>query len=242
MTNEIATTSDLESLAVAEIAREEKIFELAQRKAQVYAKSTLVPKAYQNNVGNVMIATNIANRLGADLLLVMQNLYVVHGTPAWSSQFLIGTFNSCGRFTAIKYRFEGKKGSKDRSCVAYCNEKSTGEEIEGPEITMEMAQKEGWSTKAGSKWRTMPEHMLRFRAAAFLIRTTAPEIAMGLHTVDEIEDTSGSSSGLSSSGSLADITAEIKDAEEELAAQEPEKEEMSAEDIEYQLSQESELN
>ena len=37
----------------------------------------------------------------------------------------------------------------------------------------------------------MPDQMLRYRAAAWLIRTTAPEISMGLPTADEAIDVEG---------------------------------------------------
>lgn len=179
--------------ALASVQAEERRFALAQRKAAVYAQSTLVPKEYQNNVGNVLIAENMAHRMGADTLMVMQNLYIVHNRPGWSSQFLIGTFNSNGRFTAIKYRFKGEQGSDDWGCQAYCTELSTGEEINGTWITWAMATAEGWTTKQGSKWRTMPEQMLRYRSASFLIRATAPEIGLGLLTKEELEDTFGPS-------------------------------------------------
>jgi len=174
--------------ALAQVEAEQKIFELAQRKAQIYAKSSLVPKEYQNNIGNVLIAQNMANRMGADTLMVMQNLYVVHGRPGWSAQFLIATFNSCGRFSAIRYRFEGTEGKDDWGCVAMTTELATGDVIEGTKITLGMAKKEGWSTKNGSKWLTMPEQMMRYRAATFLIRSTAPEIGMGLMTKEELDD------------------------------------------------------
>jgi hypothetical protein len=174
--------------ALAQVEVEQKIFELAQRKAQIYAKSSLVPKEYQNNIGNVLIAQNMANRMGADTLMVMQNLYVVHGRPGWSAQFLIATFNSCGRFSAIRYRFEGTEGKDDWGCVAMTTELATNDVIEGTKITLGMAKKEGWSTKNGSKWLTMPEQMMRYRAATFLIRSTAPEIGMGLMTKEELDD------------------------------------------------------
>ena len=96
---------------------ETQLFELAQRKANIYAKSTLVPKDYQGNVGNVMIAENMARRMGADTLMVMQNLYIVHGRPSWSSAFLIATFNSCGRFEAILDRFTGERGKDCRKVM-----------------------------------------------------------------------------------------------------------------------------
>ena len=67
-------------------------------------------------------------------------------------------------------------------------EKATGERIEGPKVSIQMARDEGWATKNGNKWKTMPELMLMYRAAAFLIRTYAPEISMGLRTDDEIID------------------------------------------------------
>lgn len=174
-------------LTVAE--QEAAAFELAQRRAMVYSESTLVPKTYQKNVGNVLVAQNMATRMGADLLMVMQNLYIVHGKPGWSSQFLIACFNQSGRFSSIKYRFTGEKGKDSWGCIAQTMELETAELIEGPEVTIGMAKAEGWYDKNGSKWKTLPQLMLQYRAAAFLIRTTAPEIGMGLQTREELYDT-----------------------------------------------------
>jgi len=160
-------------------------WELAQRIGKAFAASTLVPAAYQGNLANCIVALEMANRMGASPLMVMQNLYIVHGNPGWSSKFLIASFNQCGRFSALRYEF-----TADRSgCRAWAVEKATGERIEGPQVTLAMAKEEGWSTKGGSKWKTMPELMLMYRAAAFLIRAYAPEISMGLRTDDEIIDT-----------------------------------------------------
>jgi hypothetical protein len=53
---------------------------------------------------------------------------------------------------------------------------------------MDMANKEGWTKKSGSKWLTMPDQMLIYRAAAFWQRAYAPEISMGFLTKEEIED------------------------------------------------------
>jgi hypothetical protein len=174
--------------AAIEKTPEERNFELAQRQAQAYAQSTLVPETYRGNVGNVLIAMNMASRMGADVLMVMQNLYLVHGKPGWSAAFLIACFNTGGKFSAIKYRFEGEPFTNEWGCQAYATELATGEEIAGTWVTWDMAKQEGWATKAGSKWKTMPEQMFRYRSAAFFIRATAPEIGMGLHTREELED------------------------------------------------------
>lgn len=163
-------------------------FELMQRAAKLLCTSTLVPKEYQGNLSNCVIALNMAQRIGADPLMVMQNLYLVHGRPGWSAQFLIATFNQCGRFTAMRFEFFGAKDSMEWGCRAYATEKSTGEKIVGADITMKLAKAEGWSEKAGSKWKTMPQQMLMYRAASWLVRAYAPEIAMGLQTVEEVRD------------------------------------------------------
>jgi hypothetical protein len=51
-----------------------------------------------------------------------------------------------------------------------------------------MAKAEGWLDKAGSKWKTMPELMLKYRAAAFFGRLYAPEVLMGMQTSEEVID------------------------------------------------------
>lgn len=163
-------------------------FDLMQRVAKLLAASTLVPKDYQGNLPNCVIALNMAHRIGADPLMVMQNLYVVQGRPGWSSQFLIATFNQNGRFTALRYEFTGEAGSDKRGCRAWAIEKATGEKLVGSLVDLELAKKEGWFGRSGSKWQTMSEQMLMYRSAAWFIRAYAPEIAMGLHTADELQD------------------------------------------------------
>lgn len=161
-------------------------FELSQRAAKLLASSTLVPKSYQNNLADCVVALNMAARMGADPLMIMQNLVIVHGRPSWSSQFLIATVNSCGRFSALRYEFSG--AGDDLGCVAFATERETGEILRGSLITIALAKKEGWFSKTGSKWQTMPEQMLRYRAGAWWARAYAPELSMGLHTSDEIAD------------------------------------------------------
>lgn len=173
--------------ALATVVAEERAFALIQRKANMYCQSALVPDRFKGpkNLGSVVIALNMAARLDADELMVMQNLYVVYGQPSWSSKFLIACFNQCGRFSSIKYKFTGTKGQDDWGCIAYTTELATGETIEGTEVTIKMAKDEKWFSKNGSKWQTMPQLMLQYRSAAFLIRVTAPEISMGLPTREE---------------------------------------------------------
>lgn len=182
-------------------------FELLQRQAKMFCGSSLVPQQFQGeqNFGNAIIALEMAQRMNASPLMVMQNLYIVYGNPGWSSKFLIATFNQCGRFEAIKYKETGKKGTDSQGIIAYTREKGSDEIIQGPEVTILIAKQEGWYDKKGSKWKTMPDQMLRYRAAAWLIRTTAPEISMGLQTTDEIIDVEGKVSDV-----MDDVTTTIE--------------------------------
>lgn len=158
-------------------------FDLAQREAKALSASDLVPTQYKGNVANTLVALEIAHRIGASPLMVMQNLHIIHGRPSWSSTFVIAAINGCGKFTTLRFVGDLAKGIK-----AVCIEKATGEPVEGPVVTMDMAKAEGWVDKAGSKWKTMPELMMRYRAAAFFGRLYAPEITMGMHSVEEIVD------------------------------------------------------
>lgn len=156
--------------------------------AELFANADIVPKAFQGNLGNCFIAIQLADRMKADPFLVMQNVDIIHGKPGFSSKFLIGCFNSCGRFSAIRYEHDDQDGGRTRACAT---ELATGREILGPWVSMNMAKAEGWVSKNGSKWQTMPELMRSYRAAAFMIRVTAPEISLGLPTTEEVIDTGG---------------------------------------------------
>lgn len=179
-------------------------FALMQRAAMCLCKSSLVPKAYQgeHNVSNCVIALNMANRLGADPLMVMQNLYVVHGTPSWSAQFLIACLDAGGRFDGIDYEFSGEEGSDDWGCRAFSVNKETGKLIYGTKVTIGLAKKAGWydrkdkNGKYCSPWRTNPEQMLRYRAGTLFVRAYSPGVAMGLQTREELEDTGPESTGI----------------------------------------------
>jgi len=212
-------------------------FELMQRAARLLSSSTLVPVAYRqtiekldrygnvkesrenpNALANSVVALNMAQRMGADPLMVMQNLYIVEGRPSWSSQWIIAAINGCGRFSPLRFRIESrgereieykstywdnnqrhtkveKVKINDKVCVAWAIEKETGEVIESPAVSIEMAVLEGWYTKNGSKWQTMDEVMLRYRTASFFGKLYAPELLMGLQTVEEAQDIIEASTG-----------------------------------------------
>lgn len=160
-------------------------FELTQRAAQAFAASSLVPRQFQNTA-NAIICLDMANRLRCSPLMVAQCLYIVQGKPSWSAQFVIAAINSCGRFTPLRFVMTGE--GMERQCHAESTDRATGQLLQGPAVSMQMAKDEGWLDKGGSKWRTMPELMLRYRAGTFFGRLYAPDVLLGLYTQDEALD------------------------------------------------------
>lgn len=219
-------------------------FDTMQRVCSFFASSDLVPDNYKAQlkpfpagadentmnaikaentaiktkaIANCMIAVEVASRIGASPLMVMQNMAVIYGRPSWSSKFLIATVNSCGRFEPLQFRFtdKGALGMVDYTdyvwdsasrtkkpvakqfdgkkvmnieCVAYTTKKGSTDVLESSPVSIELAIQEGWYTKNGSKWQTMTKQMLMYRAASFWTSAYAPELSMGMRTVEEQQD------------------------------------------------------
>jgi hypothetical protein len=165
-----------------------KSMNAAMKVANLLAKSQLLPEQYIGHPENCLIAIDIANRMRVSPLLVAQNLYIVRGKPGWSGSFAISAINNCGKFSPLDFVYTENGGG---GCYAQATRLSDGKLLKGTEITLEMAQKEGWSTKPGSKWLTMSEQMLAYRAGSFFARAYCPEVLLGVQTIDEIQDVNG---------------------------------------------------
>lgn len=160
----------------------------AFKQAQMYAGSTIVPKEYQQNPSNCFIAIEMANRMGANPFQVMQSLNIIQGRPSWSSQFIIAAINQSRRFkTQLNYKISGNWSDGTFKCIAYATA-NDGTYCESIAITKQLADAEGWTSKNGSKWKTMPELMARYRAASFFGKQYCPDILMGIMTTEEQAD------------------------------------------------------
>lgn len=232
--NELATKQNNGAMPVTFNFFDPEQFATMQRVAKMFAYSELVPEIYKVNIpqgadekaiamaemkamSNCVIALEIASRIGASPLMVMQNLIIIYGRPSWSAKFLISTVNTCGRFEPLQFRFteKGNLGMVDYvdyvynpntrrkdavnkqfdgrkmqniECVAYTTKKGREQVLESSPVTIEMAIKEGWFTKSGSKWQSMPKQMLMYRAASWWTSVYAPELSMGMRTVEEEQD------------------------------------------------------
>lgn len=162
-------------------------FIMAMQMAKALASSTIVPQTFQKNEANCLIAIEQAQRLRVSPMMVMQNLHVIQGRPSWSSKFLIAAINNSGKFDMeLQFEETQDKDGKPFSCTAWTTK--NGRKVNGMTVDMDMAKEEGWLSKNGSKWKTMPQLMLRYRAASFFSSLNCPELTMGLYTREEMQD------------------------------------------------------
>lgn len=160
-------------------------FEHAQRIAKMLASSSLIPQNYQGRIDNVMIAMEMSSRMNISPLMVMQNLYIVKGTPGWSGKFVIAMINGSRRFESdLEFEFTGEKD--EYGCVAHTTKK--GKRIASTKVDWKMVKAEGWFDKPGSKWKTMPDQMFMYRSASFFGNAFCPDLLMGMQTAEEIID------------------------------------------------------
>lgn len=181
-------------------------FEQAQRFIGALKASNMLPDSYKDNVPNCMVALDYAWRFRISPLTVMQNLHLIKGRHTWSAKFIAGLVNSCGRFTPIRYKIEVGKAPieveysyydaqrqrrtakitvPDMRCYAYAVDTATGDHLEGPIVSTQMAVREGWWTKNDSKWPHMTEVMLMYRSASFFGNMYAPDLVMGMASQDD---------------------------------------------------------
>lgn len=158
------------------------LYNNALKMAESLAKSDLIPDNYKGKPESCLIAIDVARQIGArSPLFVMQNLFVVKGKPSWSGQYCDAIVRA--NFKKVKAELSGE--GDDRGCQVTAYDQNDNF-CEGTKVTIRMAKQEGWFSKTGSKWQTIPDLMLQYRAFAFFARVHCPDKLLGIH--DEFEN------------------------------------------------------
>lgn len=193
---------------IVAIETEFKRFELEQRRAKALASSVFFPQSLRNGdpLANAVIVYELANRMQISPFEVAQSVFIIHNKPSFETKFLVARLNQSGK---IKGRLLTilNEAKTEAHCEAI--DASTGEKLIGATISLEIAQKEGWLGKAGSKWATMPELMLRYRAQSFFINEFFPEVKFGMPSSEEVADSVEVVSNRVSAPNLAQPSAQI---------------------------------
>lgn len=182
---ELAVAVETETLpAIAPVQSFETLMEMSK----MLSNSTIVPANYQRRPENVFIALEMANRMGVPVMMVMQNLYVVQGKPSWSGSAVASMIKSHPNLENVELHYVGEPNTNAWGAYVTARSKTTGKELKGATVTMAVANAEGWVQKPGSKWKTIPELMLAYRAYSWFGRVHCSEVMMGLQSIEEVND------------------------------------------------------
>lgn len=191
MNNELATIQSPGtevSTGFATWSKDSPVFQQLSELATKFSQSDLVPELYKGKPQNCFIALQVAHRSGEDPFEIIQNLNVVKGNPSFKAQYLIARANRSKLFSSRMTFEDFEHPANGLTVRATITLAATGKPV-SMECSMKMAREEGWTNN--KKYQTMPNTMLGYRSATFLVRRYAPEIALGLMTQDEMDDIDG---------------------------------------------------
>lgn len=152
--------------------------------AQTLSSSDIIPDTYKQKPANCLIAMEVARSLNLPFLTVVNNIDIIKGKPTYKASFLASLVNKSGLFkSSIRVDFTGKGNDLVATAKAQRHDDSWCE----MSVSMQTAIEEGW-VKRNTKYQTMPNLMLGYRAITFFARMFCPEVALGLQTVEEVDD------------------------------------------------------
>ncbi|MBT8085990.1 MAG: recombinase RecT [Woeseia sp.] len=159
-------------------------YDMMMKVSDVFARSNMVPAHFKQRPADVFVTLQLAWRLNIDPMTALQSVYIVQGRPGLSASLVIALANRSGLFKGpITFEKTGKGNAL--SVTANAELVATGQ-IVSATVDMALAQAEKWTKN--DKYRTMPEHMLIYRAATWLVRRYAPEVLLGMQTNEELRD------------------------------------------------------
>ena len=182
--------------------------------AKTFSRSSLLPTQFRGKPEDCMVGLCLAFTLQKDLVTLFSNLHIINGKPGLSAQLTMALAEERGPFDG-RIRFEEENDAEpfDNYRVRAWST-IDGERINGTWVSMKMAHLEGWTKN--KKYQSMPQHMLRFRAATFMVRELAPGVLFGMQTRDELIDVRYSNAP--DGTSIAELDADDKPSGQDLSA------------------------
>ena len=162
--------------------------------AGMMSKSSIVPKDYQNNPGNILVAIQWGMEIGLQPLQSMQSIAVINGRPSIWGDAMLALVRSSGLLESINEEVTDSK--------AVCTIKRRGEQEVVREFSMDDAKRAGLTGKQGP-WSQYPKRMLQMRARAFALRDVFADVLRGVHVAEEAQDISERDMG------AADVVGEV---------------------------------
>lgn len=171
--------------------------------ARELAKSTMVPRDYQNRPENILVAMQWGRELGLGTLQALQGIAVINGRPSVWGDAMMALVKGSGLCEYLEETIEGEGDQR----TATCRTKRKGERKEAVRsFSVADAKKAGlWQTEArvqrrrrdgngtyeadnDSPWYRYPDRMLQMRARGFLLRDVYSDALHGVISAEEARD------------------------------------------------------
>jgi len=171
-----------EPAAAAENFQPETMEEM-MRLAKAIAGSSIIPSAYRNKPGDIVVCVMTGRELGLDFMQSLRGMHVINGKAILSAQAMVGL---CQRHSVCKYFVLVESTNKK---ATYSTHRVGDPSPTTYSYTIEMASK-AQLTK-GPTWQRHPDAMLRARAQSALARTVYSDLMMGIYEHGEGEEIAG---------------------------------------------------
>lgn len=177
------------------------------RVAKAFSMSGMVPAHFQNKPESCMVALMYAEQLGEHPMVMFQEVTVINGRPGTSARFAIARANKSGLLQG-PISWQSKGADNNLQVTASATLRETGEVITAT-VTMKEATADGWTRNP--KYKSIPEQMLRWRAATRLISLYMPEVLFGLGIREDAEVRKATVQDVGSGGAgvVADLNRQI---------------------------------
>lgn len=152
--------------------------------AETLAESSLLPKQFQKQPANVLMAIEYGNSLELSPIQAIQEITVINGKPTASANLIGALVRKAG------HRLRVKADTATKTAVAQITRHDDPEYVYEVRWDMERAKSAGLTGK--DNWKNYPEAMLKARAITEVAREACPEALMGInYTREELEDSTG---------------------------------------------------
>ena len=155
--------------------------------AKQISSSSMVPKQYQGNPTNTLIAMQWGYEIGLAPMQALQNIAVINGKPSIYGDALLALVRKDPRCMGIEETMEGENETMNAICVLKRKHIDGSLELIKREFNVLMAKRAGLWGKQGP-WSQYPERMLQMRARGNCLRDAFPDVIKGIITVEEAKD------------------------------------------------------
>ena len=148
------------------------------------ATSTHIPKDFQGNPNNILVAIQWGYEIGLAPMQALQNIAVINGRPSLWGDSMIAVCKAHPDWRGISETYIEEE---DKAvCLVKRNVHGEIEETRS-EFSYKDAQRANLTNKPGP-WKNYPKRMLQLRARGFALRDAFPDAIKGLITAEEAID------------------------------------------------------